>query len=131
MSNVLFQRPGEYKKPVAITLEDKSEQYNKQPDHTPKCVVPVDCSTKVYQTMEVCVPVTITPYATVGKVKIKCCGEAVVSTTPCPTGGPKSFTFYVRRTICAITPVSFSTKGHPGAASVVFGEPNQTGCDCP
>lgn len=131
MSGVLFQRPDEYKKPVTETLEDKSAQINNQSFSMPECVVPTDCSTKIYQTMELCVPITITPRATVGKINVKCCGEAVVSTTPCPIGGPKSFTFYVRRTICTITPVSFSANGYPGAASVVFGEPNQTGCDCP
>lgn len=103
-----------------------------EPSFRSECVLtpPPDCATIVYQTMEVCVPVTVTPSASVGKIIVKCCGPAVVSTIPCLLGGSKSYTFYVRRTICTIIPVTFNTSGYSGATSADFGIPNQTGCNC-
>jgi len=96
----------------------------------PVCGITEVCETTVFQNIGVCVPVTITPFAEVGPIDITCCGTATVSNVPCPIGAPPSCTFYVRQTICAEVPISFSATGDPGDAVVSCGEPNQAGCNC-
>lgn len=37
------------------------------------------CNATGFQKINVCVPVTVTPFAKAGKTKTKCCGDAVVT----------------------------------------------------
>lgn len=90
------------------------------------------CETTVFQNLDVCVPITITPSALVGDIDVRCCGPATVSLEPCPTTGPTACTFFVRQRLCAEVPISFSAIGDDGIARVTCGTPNQEGCvDCP
>ena len=96
----------------------------------PVCDIVEECETTVFQEIGVCVPITVTPFAEVGPIDVTCCGPATVSTTPCPTVGPTSCTFYIRRNICVEVPVSIGATGVSGNTFVTCGVPNQVGCDC-
>ncbi|MEL7646498.1 MAG: hypothetical protein AAGU76_00310 [Sedimentibacter sp.] len=95
----------------------------------PVCAEGEQCETTVFQTMEVCVPVTVTPFADTGTVDVTCCGEATVSAEPCPAGEP-SCTFYVTQNICVEVPVFFRATGNAGTATATCGDLSTEGCDC-
>lgn len=96
----------------------------------PICGIIETCDTTVFQTIGVCVPVTITPFALVGPINVTCCGDADISTEPCPETLEPSCTFYVRRNICAEVPVRIGATGEPGTAAVTCGTPSEEPCDC-
>lgn len=96
----------------------------------PVCSEAEECDTTVFQTIEVCVPITVTPDADVGIINVTCCGPATVSDEECAAGEP-SCTFYVTQNLCVEVPVVFSATGEPGTPTVqTCGEPSQDGCDC-
>lgn len=98
----------------------------------PICGIIEPCDTTVFQNVDVCVPITITPETITGPINVRCCNAAVVSSEPCPPSGPSSCVFYVRQRLCAEVPISFSATGESGNPIVTCQEPNQTGCtDCP
>lgn len=98
----------------------------------PVCGIIETCETTVFQNIDVCVPITITPDTIVGPIDVRCCGPAIVSTEPCPMTGPTSCVFYVRQSLCAEVPIRFSAMGDDGDPIVSCGDPNQEGCvDCP
>ena len=96
----------------------------------PVCGIVEVCETTVFQNIGVCVPVTITPTVEIGPIDVTCCGPVIVSTTPCPTGGPTSCTFYVRQNICAEIPVIISAEAEPGESVVTCGLSSHEGCNC-
>lgn len=98
----------------------------------PVCGEVETCVTTVFQNIDVCVPITITPDTIVGPINVRCCGPATVSNDPCPIDGPPSCVFYVRQRLCAEVPISFSALGDDGDPVVSCGDPNQEGCtNCP
>lgn len=98
----------------------------------PICGVIETCETTVFQNIDVCVPITITPDTIVGPIDVRCCGPAIVSNEPCPINGPPSCIFYVRQRLCAEVPIRFSAMGDDGDPVVSCGDPNQEGCvNCP
>ncbi|MEG2002786.1 MAG: hypothetical protein RR107_06820, partial [Clostridia bacterium] len=68
-----------------------------------------------YQSASICVPVTVTPFATTGATRTKCCGNPVVTSGKNTCGGIKNgaCSFTISQDICVAVPVSF------GAAAVV------------
>jgi len=90
------------------------------------------CSTIGYQNMDVCVPVTIKPFATAGEVITNCCGNATI--TP-GTGGCKgkdvSCGFTITQTLCVAVPISFGAETEVGATNIVCGDATSEPCkDC-
>ena len=75
---------------------------------------PVTCPATGYQSTDVCVAVTVTPYAQVGTPVATCCGKPVI-TAGRTCGGTKkgSCTFTMTQTLCVAVPVTF------GATAVV------------
>lgn len=67
------------------------------------------CPTISSQRMDVCIPVTIKPYANVDCVVVKCCGEAVVLPGHQHCIGKKdgACVFTISQTICVEVPVEF------------------------
>ncbi len=67
------------------------------------------CPTVGYQSVGVCVPVTITPFSHTGTTKTICCGRATVKSgdTPCTGKKNASCTFTISQTICVEVPVVF------------------------
>jgi len=96
----------------------------------PVCGIIEECETTVFQEIEVCVPITVTPRAHVGDIDVTCCGEADVSTNMCPMNSQPSCTFFVRQNLCVEVPIRFSATGEPGQEVVTCGDPNQEGCTC-
>lgn len=101
----------------------------------PVCGIIELCETTVFQEIEVCVPITVTPRAIVGDINVTCCGAAEVSQTDdCLISEvqpqPSSCTFFVRQSLCVEVPIRFSAMGEPGQEVVTCGDPNQEGCTC-
>ena len=81
-----------------------------------------DCQTVAYQDVEVCVPVTIKPFANVSTPKIKCEGSTVV----CPGDDCKGkcgniCKFTISKKIRVEIPVVFGAKAEVGAADIDCG----------
>lgn len=92
----------------------------------------ISCDTTVFQTIDVCVPVTVTASAEVGPIAVICCGNANVSLVPCPEEGDTEITFYVRRRVCAIIPVDIDVDAVDGPATLDLIATSEEGCqNCP
>lgn len=68
-----------------------------------------ECPAVGYQQADVCVQVTVTPYATPGTAVTTCCGDPVVTAGDVPCGGKRkgSCTFTMTQTVCVAVPVAF------------------------
>ena len=60
------------------------------------------CPAEGFQKVNVCVPVTVTPFAHTGSTKIKCCGDPVVIAGDKTCAGKKNgvCTFTISQTLC-------------------------------
>lgn len=76
----------------------------------------VTCPAVGYQSMSVCVPVTVTPYAKPLGTSTTCCGDPVVTGGDKPCAGKKggSCTFTITQKICVAVPVEFGATALPG-----------------
>ena len=74
------------------------------------------CPAVGHQKVNVCVPVTITPFAHAGKPKTKCCGEPKITpgTTHCPGVKNGVCTFTLSQTLCIEVPVDFGANTKVG-----------------
>ncbi|MEG1743054.1 MAG: hypothetical protein RR246_02695 [Clostridia bacterium] len=74
------------------------------------------CPTVGYQSISVCVPVTITPFAETGTTKTKCCGDPIVTPGRDTCGGVKNGTcsFTLSQDICVAIPVAFGAVSSVG-----------------
>jgi hypothetical protein len=88
------------------------------------------CGSSFYHNQTVCVPVTVTPYATPGTATAKCCGAPVVTSGNTCTGGNKSCVFTVSQALCIQVPVSFGADVDTGETSVVCGNSSLSECNC-
>lgn len=96
----------------------------------PVCNGPVPCTTTFFQNETVCVPVTVTPFATPGEASATCCGRPVVTSDGQCQGSRKSCTFTIRQRLCIEIPISFGADVVTGEAVVQCGEVTETPCDC-
>ena len=84
----------------------------------------IPCDTKCpatgFQLANVCVPVTVVPFAEAGKPKTSCCGEAVVTPGKDMCSGHPNGTcsFTISQRILVEVPVVFGAKAVVGNASV-------------
>jgi len=89
------------------------------------------CPTTTYQEVDVCVPVTIAPYATVGEAVVSCCGDPTITqgTAACAgsTGGTCSFTISQR--VCVAVPVTFGANAQVGDYAVNCGTAGNGNCE--
>jgi len=76
------------------------------------------CQTMGYQSVNVCVPVTIKPYATAGATTTKCCGRPIIQPGPCgciPNGTRNgACTFTISQCICVSVPVNYGARAFVG-----------------
>lgn len=88
------------------------------------------CPAVAYQEVDVCVPVTITPYASVGEVRVRCCGAPTVSAgaASCPGTEGGSCAFTVSQRVCVAVPVAFGARAQTGAYRVSCGEAGSGSC---
>lgn len=95
--------------------------------------VDVTCPAMGYQSAEVCVAVTVTPSADVGKPETKCCGPATVSAGGTPCSGTKNgtCTFVISQIVCVSVPVVFSATAEHGDTYVnCLGASDEACPDC-
>jgi len=89
------------------------------------------CPTTAYQEVDVCLPVTITPYVNVGEAAVTCCGEPTIVSgdTTCngTVGGQCAFTISQR--VCVALPVTFGANTQTGEYAVSCGDAGEGNCD--
>lgn len=96
----------------------------------PACGGTLPCDSVFFQKETVCVPVTVTPYATPGIAEASCCGEPVINTgSRCP-GTQTSCSFTITQNLCIKIPISFGAAIETGSASVQCGTVSEEECDC-
>lgn len=76
----------------------------------------VTCSAVGYQSVGVCVPVTVTPFAHAEPTKTTCCGVPIVTPGETVCSGKKNdvCTFTISQSICVEVPVSFGASAKVG-----------------
>ncbi len=90
----------------------------------------VNCEgTYGYQSVEVCVPVTVTPKVTAGTPEVTCCGEALSQSGPCPGTGSPNCVFHVTQRLCIAVPLTFNADAVTGDAKVICEGDCETGVD--
>lgn len=74
------------------------------------------CPATGYQTMSVCVPITVTPFSEAGPTKTKCCGDPVITPGIDTCMGIKNGTcsFTISQDLCIAIPVAFGATAAVG-----------------
>lgn len=89
------------------------------------------CPTTAQQEVDVCIPITVTPYASVGEAIVTCCGDPVITsgTASCSgiPGGSCSFT--VTQRVCVAVPVQFGASASNGRYLVNCGGAGEGACE--
>jgi hypothetical protein len=96
----------------------------------PFCEEGTACESVFYQEETVCVPVTVTPFATPGEAKAFCCGDPVVNQRAVCAGSQTSCTFTVTQTLCIEIPIAFGADIVTGSAVVNCGIASDKECEC-
>ncbi len=95
------------------------------------------CPAVGYQSVSVCVPVTVTPFATPGQTTTKCCGTPLITPGRESCGGIKNGSCYftISQDICVTVPVELGAVTTVGdtyvACNEVSGEDICTDCSLP
>ena len=89
------------------------------------------CNVVGTQTVDLCMPVTVTPSALIGPTTVRCCGAPVVSSgLQCVGAVGQNCEFTIRQTLCIEVPVDFSALVTPGPLHTDCGTPSATDtCD--
>lgn len=90
------------------------------------------CPAVGYQSVNVCIPVEVTPFAKAGNAKVTCFGEPVISKGCKACKGDKngSCSFTISQTLCVEVPVSFGASTWIGDTFVSCGSDDDCECDC-
>ena len=89
------------------------------------------CEVTASRTMDVCLPVTVKPYAKPGKETVKCCGEPIIEDGHTCTKKPVlDCNFTVKQKVCVELPVEFGAKVTSEDAGVECGKPSSDGAGC-
>ena len=91
------------------------------------------CPVTAFQTVDVCLPVSVKPQATVGRIVTKCCGEAIIKegTEICEGTPHGECNFTITQKICIEVPVEFVADVDVGEAGVLCHASSKDGCyDC-
>ncbi len=94
-------------------------------------VCPEVCETTTSQLINICLPVTIEPFACLGRTRTVCCGSAVIGDVPCSGQPNGSCTFTVSQLLCVEVPITFGANTIPGNTYVRCGAPTPGTCECP
>ena len=78
--------------------------------------IPETCPAIGYQSVSMCVPVTVTPFAQTGTTVTKCCGNPVITPGISTCGGLRNGTcsFTISQDICVAVPVAFGATAAVG-----------------
>ena len=98
----------------------------------PVCGGETSCTVYGSPRATVCVPVTVTPFASVGDTVTRCCGNPRVTPGTAACGGTPmgSCVFTISQDVCITVPVAFGATSVVGRYSVLCGDAN-TGDNCP
>lgn len=96
----------------------------------PVCGGMPSCESTFFQKETVCVPVTVTPFATSKNATARCCGNPVVTKQDSCPRGEKTCTFTVTQPLCIEVSIEFGADIDTGEASVICGDISKEGCDC-
>ncbi|MBS6194928.1 MAG: hypothetical protein KH828_05040 [Clostridiales bacterium] len=96
----------------------------------PVCGEEPGCDKVFFQRTNVCVPVTVKPFATPGEANVRCCGRPVVASRDTCPGTNESCKFTVTQELCIEIPITFGADVMTGDARVQCGEVSTMPCDC-
>ncbi|MGI6434012.1 MAG: hypothetical protein ACOX0F_01400 [Syntrophomonadaceae bacterium] len=96
----------------------------------PVCSSSEECIAVASQLINVCVPVTVTPYAHIDSVSTICCGDPVIG-DDCVGDPGGTCTFTVSQLICVEVPVHFGADAAPGDTYVQCDTATSGPCECP
>lgn len=96
----------------------------------PACGGEMPCDSTFFQIETVCVPVTVTPFATPGVAKANCCGKPIINPDNQCTGSKKSCSFTIKQRLCIEIPLTFGAVIETGSAVVQCGDVSEVECDC-
>ena len=86
-----------------------------------------ECSVVGTQTVDLCVPVTVTPSAIAGPTRVRCCGAAVVRPgIECPGTPNPDCSFTISQRICIEVPVDFRAQATTGPTHISCGMASET-----
>ena len=90
------------------------------------------CPTTGYQTANVCVPVSVKPFAKPGKPVTYCCGDPVVCSeiTKCPGSTNARCDFTISQKLCIKVPVEFGAYTSIGETYIAAGEASNKDLCC-
>lgn len=88
----------------------------------PTCEQQGSCPVVGYQRSTVCVPVTVTPFATVGTPVATCCGDPIVTAGDTCVRGKSTCSFTIRQQLCVAVPVQFGARAEAGMPTVTCNE---------
>ena len=89
------------------------------------------CQVEGEQMVDICLPVSVAPYANVGNVTSKCCGVPVITRGDNLCSGIPSGTcnFTIRQRMCVNVPVDFGTIVQPGVPHILCTDEDCDDCD--
>lgn len=86
------------------------------------------CKVRVFQDLDVCVPVTIEPYVKMRETKVECIGEPYIIANPGYMKGKNTCRFNLAQKLCVMVPIEFIANATNGPISVICGD--LSGDDC-
>lgn len=99
-------------------------------DYSCHCDCPKACTVNALQKSKVCVPVTVSPCAYIGDIRVECCGDPVVRRGVCEGTGTTECTFSVTQIVAVNIPITFGAKAVPGDPVIICGPVGADQCDC-
>lgn len=91
------------------------------------------CDVTVYQDIDICVPITVEPYAKLHEAEVECIDEPYIVTNPNWAKGKNgTCRFNLAQKLCIMIPIEFKAKATSGPTSVICGDISDEGCptDC-
>lgn len=117
--------------PVGVCLKGGTETASGLSICGPACSEGEGCEVIASQLINVCVPITVTPFAETGTVTTICCGDPVINGEECVGEINGTCEFTVSQLICVQVPVIFGANAAPGATFVQCGDATEGECVCP
>ncbi len=117
--------------PVVVCLNGGQETASSLSICGPACSETEVCEVIASQLVNVCVPITVTPFADTGTVTTVCCGDPVVNGGDCVGEINGTCEFTVSQLICVQVPVNFGANAAPGATFVQCRDATDGECVCP
>lgn len=96
----------------------------------PVCSDEETCLVNASQIVNVCVPITVTPYAYVGPTSTTCRGPMNISTRACRGKPGGTCTFYATQQICVDIPINYGASAIAGESLVDCGMVCEGECNC-